>query len=118
MTEPAPFSVTQDRSDPLATVVTPVGEIDLATAPELGERLRDAVDRDDAVVVDLSHVTFIDSSGFRVLHETAGTTSTVLVVPPGSPVARALAIAGLGQLVPVVDAVEHAKRHLKSEQPG
>jgi len=117
VTDVPAFGVSVDRSDPLASVVTPVGEIDLATAPELGVHLRVAADHDEAVVVDLSGVSFIDSSGFRVLHETASATSTVLVVPPDSPIATALAIAGLDRLVPVVDAVESAKRHLQGEHP-
>jgi len=44
------------------------GEIDVATAPKLRERLDATVDRGPAlVVVDLSAVTFIDSTGLGVL---------------------------------------------------
>ena len=44
------------------------GEIDMATAPELRERLVAAsAEGEGAVVVDLSGVAFMDSSGFAVL---------------------------------------------------
>lgn len=118
MTDPVRFNAASDRSDPLASVVTVVGEVDLATAPTLADHLRQAADGGEAVVVDLTGCTFIDSSGFRVLHEAAATTPTVLVVPSGSPVTRAMAIAGLERLVPMVEDVESAKRHLKSGAPG
>jgi anti-anti-sigma factor len=44
------------------------GEVDMATAPELRARLLDAIaEGEGAVVVDLAHVDFMDSSGFAVL---------------------------------------------------
>lgn len=49
-----------------ATVVTVTGEVDVATAPALRDRL-DQVAGKDGVVVDLAGVTFIDSTGLGVL---------------------------------------------------
>jgi len=51
------------------TVVSVVGELDVATAPDLRLRLDDAIDRalQNAVVVDLLAVTFIDSTALGVL---------------------------------------------------
>jgi anti-anti-sigma factor len=43
------------------------GELDLANVTVLQERLDDAVRGKAAVVIDLSRLTFIDSSGLRVL---------------------------------------------------
>lgn len=44
------------------------GEIDLATAAELGARLEAVIDASTgAVTVDLAHVTFLDSSGLKAL---------------------------------------------------
>ena len=44
------------------------GEIDLATAAELGARLEAVIDASTgAVTVDLAHVTFLDSSGLKTL---------------------------------------------------
>ena len=49
-------------------VVRPVGEVDLATAPAFEERVREAAAAGFArVVIDLRDVTFLDSSGLRVL---------------------------------------------------
>ena len=51
-----------------AVVVTVRGEVDLATAPELESCLQRAFGAaPDGVVLDLEGLTFIDSSGLRVL---------------------------------------------------
>jgi anti-anti-sigma factor len=51
--------------DGLSLVVFVAGEIDMATAPQLESCLNDHADRD--VTVDLSGVTFVDSTGLAVL---------------------------------------------------
>ncbi len=61
-----PADVTENLQDERA-VVTAAGEIDLATSPELRTRLQDAIGRRRTVIVDLSDVTFIDSTGLGVL---------------------------------------------------
>jgi len=61
------FAVDEDRQDG-RSVVTVSGEVDVATAPSLRECLDRVVARDDdAVVVDMLGVTFIDSTGLGVL---------------------------------------------------
>ena len=86
--------------DPV-TVITARGEIDLATV----RALRDAIDGADAgapaVIVDLSEVTFLDSSGLRVLAQCQrrltsedGTVRLRLVVA-GTPVERVFDVTGL-----------------------
>ena len=52
---------------PLGVVLTLVGELDLATAPVLQERLDAALRGKAAVVIDLSRLRFIDSSGLGML---------------------------------------------------
>jgi anti-anti-sigma factor len=48
--------------------VIPRGEVDLATAPILEDRLRELRDSGfDRLVVDLHHVTFMDSTGLRLI---------------------------------------------------
>lgn len=49
------------------SVVMVRGEVDLATAPRLGEALRAVARRAAGVVVDLGGVTFMDSSGVSAL---------------------------------------------------
>jgi anti-sigma B factor antagonist len=60
---------TVERNDRGTVVVSPVGELDAYTAPELREQLHGlAADRSiDLLVVDLTRVTFLDSSALGVL---------------------------------------------------
>lgn len=72
------------------------GEIDSYTAPELAERLAD----DPAIdVIDLAAVTFIDSSGLRVLvqaHQArAEAGETLTLRSPSAAVQRLFEISGL-----------------------
>ena len=61
------FGVEEDYRDG-TSVVTVAGEVDVATAPALRDRLDQAVRREEGpVVVDLVGVTFIDSTGLGVL---------------------------------------------------
>ena len=48
-------------------VVRVVGEVDLATAPELQARLAELPADGGTVIIDLSEVTFLDSTGLSVL---------------------------------------------------
>lgn len=48
-------------------IVRVVGEVDLATAPVLRERLAEIPADTETVIVDLSEVTFLDSTGLSVL---------------------------------------------------
>jgi anti-anti-sigma factor len=63
-----PFSADAQRRDPSTWAVTVSGELDLATAPEL-EAVFDSIaaTSSDRVVVDLTEVGFLDSSGIRAL---------------------------------------------------
>ena len=59
---------TQAGADERRLTVVVQGEVDLLTAPELDRELADAVSRrPDTVLVDLSQVTFLDSSGCNAL---------------------------------------------------
>lgn len=61
------FGISEQRRERL-TVLAPHGEIDVATAPGLRDYLDKVIGRDGGpVVVDLTAVTFIDSTGLGVL---------------------------------------------------
>jgi anti-anti-sigma factor len=79
------------------------GEIDLLTTPVLVEALDGALTGSEHLTVDLTEVSFMDSTGLRALLETrrraegAGGT-VVLRVVEGGPVARLLDLAGVRDL--------------------
>jgi anti-sigma B factor antagonist len=62
------FGLADEHVDERTHVVAPSGEIDAITAPQLGRRILGVADAGKkAVVVDLSGVTFLDSTGIGVL---------------------------------------------------
>ena len=62
------FGLSDEAVDDRTHVVSPRGEVDALTAPRLGRRLLGLADEGKTqVVVDLSHVTFMDSTGIGVL---------------------------------------------------
>jgi anti-anti-sigma factor len=95
-------------------VVAMLGELDLATAPQLAFRI-DAARRAGAprLVIDLTAAEFCDSTGLRALvgchHEmVAGGGRMAVAVLPESAVARMFALAGAHELMPVYDGLEPA----------
>jgi anti-anti-sigma factor len=65
---PPTFELDVDEVDDKTAVVSVRGEIHLATAPEFSERLNAVIaDGHTSVVVDLTEVGFIDSTGLSVL---------------------------------------------------
>jgi anti-sigma B factor antagonist len=87
-------------------VLAASGEVDIATAPELREAV-DAVLASGALDVwlDVSAVTFMDSTGVRALLDTrdalSGTGRTFAVICPPGPVRRVIQIAGLEGSLPL-----------------
>ena len=56
-----------DQTSGDAIVVTVQGELDIATADVLADRLADVCRRADAVTIDLRRVSFLDCAGLRLL---------------------------------------------------
>ena len=101
---------TADLAD--ARVVRVSGEIDLSNASDLLEEIGASV-RSGAttIVVDLSGVTFLDSSGIAMLcklrRRIAHSRQELrLVVPGDSPIRRILEITRLEELIPVQEALD------------
>jgi anti-sigma B factor antagonist len=100
------------------------GEVDVSVAPALMERLRDAVDSDvDQVVLDLSGLTFIDSSGLRMILVLADRLrerrrALVLVVPETGIVRRVLSVSGVDIVVPVVASMDDVPEVPGAADPG
>jgi len=62
------FELTEEELDSRTHVIAVSGEIHVSTAPQFSRRLNDAIGQGKtAVVLDLSDVTFIDSTGLSVL---------------------------------------------------
>ncbi|HEX5936424.1 MAG TPA: STAS domain-containing protein [Actinomycetota bacterium] len=47
------------------------GELDMATAPDLAELLRETGSASEPILLDFSRISFMDSSGLRVILEAA-----------------------------------------------
>ena len=99
---PAPeprFLLDLQQVDDRTCLVTAAGELHMSTAPRLGAHLRDAMRSGyDRVVVDLSHVQFIDSTGLGVLlsglRELQRRGGRLVVVASNPTVLRLFAITG------------------------
>jgi anti-anti-sigma factor len=97
------------------SILSLAGELDLSTIPKVEPRLSEQVSVGSAVVVDLSRLTFIDSSGIGLLikvHQDAealgeqadggnGRVMLHTVIAEGSQVERVFALAGIGLALPL-----------------
>jgi anti-sigma B factor antagonist len=69
MVRPAPFEITE-RTRGVVTTLSVAGELDLGSAPLLGQRVEDKLsEHPTTLTLDLSGLTFMDSSGLRLLIE-------------------------------------------------
>lgn len=100
------------------------GEIDSSNAAELrlalSERLPSA---SSALVLDLSEVTYLDSSGVHLLFDlgrrlAARRQSMRLVVPPVAPMRRVLELCAVGSVAPMDDSLDAALSSLREEGRG
>jgi anti-sigma B factor antagonist len=95
-------------ADGAVSLVRLQGEVDAATGPQLERVLAEESVSAPRLVIDCTGLSYIDSTGFRLLHRAALRTSICLVVPPGAIVARMLELGGLEQLLPIFETVEEA----------
>jgi anti-anti-sigma factor len=75
-----------------------VGELDLATSSILVDRMSPLAAEDGDVQLDLSELTFIDSSGIRsllILSESLGARGRLILAAPAEPVRRTLLLVGI-----------------------
>ena len=96
------------------TVASVEGEIDISNSVELQTELSHAVPNDArGLVLDLSDVTFIDSSGIRTLFDLAGRLANHqqrlhLVLPDDSQLLRTLLMLQIPAVMPVFPELESA----------
>ncbi len=91
-----------------AHVLVVGGELDVSNVGELAAAL-DAQGTAETVVVDLTEVTYLDSSTVEALIVRARDGATLrLVCPPGSIVRRSLEILGIEHVMPLADTLDAA----------
>jgi anti-sigma B factor antagonist len=85
-------------------LVTAAGALDLLTAPQLADALQPLLDTGGrTVLVDLSAVTFLDSTGLTCLiaayRTTRNTGARLALIAPSPPVRRMLDLTGVDQVL-------------------
>ncbi|WP_419918500.1 STAS domain-containing protein [Candidatus Poriferisocius sp.] len=100
-------------------VLTVTGEIDMATAPRFRQRLRSVIGAGGQnVVIDLSGVDFIDSTGLGVLMGAAKRVRSaggdIRLVMAGSRLSDLIEITRLDRVLDVFDSVAAATGHSDS----
>jgi len=76
------------------------GELDLAAAPRLTEALLDFASSEGEVHLDLTEVSFLDSSGLRAilaLARSRGDTGSVVLLDPSAAIVRIFEIMGIDE---------------------
>jgi anti-sigma B factor antagonist len=106
--DPQPFAV-RSTSTGSTQLVEVVGEVDMTTASELSQAIERTPDGTDLVVIDLSDVSFLDSSGLNALVQGRRTlaerdVAMTVVVPPESAIRRVFEITHLTEPLTVIDA--------------
>ena len=102
--------------DPPATIVAPAGPIDMSNSPELRHALRSALENGtDRLVVDLSGVEYMDSSGLATLVEAMRSARAEPSVPMvicclNETVRAVFEIARLDQFFEITDSRDEAVR--------
>jgi anti-sigma B factor antagonist len=111
MISPGPLSIRETREGGVHRL-TPIGELDLVTAPLL-ESAFDAVFRDDGVemiVVDLTELSFMDSTGIHLLlrmNAACEDANRLRVINGSRAVERVLDLTGVRAHLPIISS-EHA----------
>jgi anti-anti-sigma factor len=106
------------RAEGQVIVAALAGEIDPSNARDLGRELTEAVPNDAmAVVLDLSAVEYLDSSGVQLIFElaerlTGRQQQLAVVVPEHAPARRVLEIVALDQTAPMASTPEEARARL------
>jgi len=102
------------REEAGRSIVTVLGELDLYTAPNLRESVLEVADDGQRqLIIDLSGVPFMDSSGLGVivaclkrLREAGG--DLALVTRPDSPPTKLLSLTGLDRAIPTFTSLDEA----------
>jgi len=102
LTEHADFEIVREQHGTTVSLVV-VGELDIATAPELRHlcavELRNG---SELILIDLTNVTFMDSSGLHALIDAYENDAERLRIVLGPAAARVIDITGVRDRLPIV----------------
>src|SRR6059036_2906617 len=120
---PPEFALTEDPLDADRHVVAVRGEIDLFTAPELKQKLTDAIEGGKSrIVVDLTDTTFLDSTALGVLigavKRLRSRDGRLTIVNVDENIAKTFEITGLDQIFPISATRDEAIKALADEAPA
>ncbi|MFJ8143138.1 STAS domain-containing protein [Streptomyces sp. NPDC096013] len=111
-----PMRIAEDPEGRLA-VATVTGDLNVGSAPAVYQLALEAIHRWPHVIIDLSGVTFCDSSGFNALlrlrRRAQESGNRLSLAAPPTQVARLLTLTGAGTVFPVygTPAEARAERH-------
>ena len=119
---PPEFSLTTDSIDDQRHVVAVSGEIDLFTAPELKQKLTDAIEGGKSrIVVDLTETSFLDSTALGVLIGAVKRLRTrdgaLVIVNVDQNIAKTFEITGLDQIFTILGTRDEAVAALDAATP-
>jgi anti-anti-sigma factor len=100
------LSILTDRRDATA-FITAAGELDVSTVDSLEREIRTAEQGDaEEIVLDLSGLTFVDSTGLRLVLEVnsrcGGDTGRLRVIGGSASLERLLDVVGLRERLPLI----------------
>ena len=111
--EPRGIQLTEETFDPSGLIITVTGELDIATAPALRDRLDAAIEAGTRrLVIDLSAITFLDSVALATIvhakQQLPEGGMMALVVDPASYVMLVFESSGLPQVLDLVETRDQA----------
>jgi anti-anti-sigma factor len=117
-----PLAVERSQSDGFE-LLTVVGELDIATAPRMIAALNEALaDMAFPLVVDLTRVVFMDSTGLALLMNARGRAMRrgqgFAIVCPGGPISRVFEIADMVESLRVCPDRESARQAATRPSPA
>jgi anti-anti-sigma factor len=102
---PEPLTVRVERLGTRTSILSIAGELDLNTIPEVEGPILKELGSGSVVILDLSQLAFIDSSGIGLLiqafRSTDGDGRLRTVVAQGSQVDRVFGLAGVNRVLPI-----------------
>jgi anti-sigma B factor antagonist len=122
---PVPFEVQREELEGGIRAFKVRGELDMNTAPELEERLEEAISSEDALVIlDLTECEFIDSTGIALVVRTwqrldrageGGGNGRLVICSVNAQVMRLLKITGVESSIPLYEQREQALAGLRDD---